>query len=83
MNLCVCNACFTLKCPIDSREKDNIAESIAQFLMSSKMPFDSHCIDERILLGKIDQTVLTEARRLLQTAGKKFVLSVYPQVICR
>lgn len=44
------------------------------------MPFDTHCIDEKILLPNTIETNLAMAIDLLKAMKKRVVLSAYPQV---
>lgn len=42
------------------------------------MPFDSHCIDDKVLLDKSSDII--SAIDLLKSRGKRIVLSAYPHV---
>lgn len=65
---------------IAHRDGDSVATKTTQFLSTNTMPFDSHCIDERIWFSNVNQSDLLEAARLLRDAGKKVMLSIYSQV---
>lgn len=44
----------------------------------NRMPFDSHCIDDKVLLDKSSD--ITSAINVLKSHGKRTVLSAYPHV---
>lgn len=63
------------------RKSENLTQNLMNFIARNKMPFDTHCINEQVLLGGNSNTTdIFESINLLKSHDKRTLLSVFPYV---